>query len=88
MQLEENNSSEYLYNKTHIHNKNDLHYHKDWNWLIPAISKLNQEMKSSLAKTNLFNEVSSMILVGKIKWAYQYFIEALKIHNQQNNLKQ
>ncbi len=55
-------------------------YDKDWSQLIPAIVKLNEEMKSSLFKTNTFNNISSMILVGDIKGAYQYFMEGLKDH--------
>jgi len=40
MQLEENNSSEYLWHKIHIHNKNDLYYHSDWNWLMEVVEKI------------------------------------------------
>lgn len=59
-------------------------YHKDWNWLISAIGKLNEEMKSSLFKTDVFSKISSMILVNDINGAYQYFVEALNYHNQQS----
>lgn len=61
-----------------------LKYHSDYNWLIPAIGKLNEEMKSSLFKTDVFSKISSMILVNDISGAYQCFIEALKFHNQQS----
>lgn len=55
-------------------------YNTNWNALIPAITKLNEDMKSSLFKTDIFNNISSMILVGDINGTYQYFIEGLKSH--------
>ena len=43
-------------------------------------------MKSSLSKTKLFALISSMVLVNDISGAYQYFIEALIHHNNENKI--
>lgn len=61
----------------------EFKYHSDWNCLIEAIGKLNEVMESSLFKTEIFNLISSMILINDITGTYQYFTEALKHYNQQ-----
>lgn len=58
-----------------------LKFHTSWDWLIPVVNKLNEELKSSLFKTKLMSEISSHILINNIQGALAHVCEGVEHKN-------
>lgn len=64
-----------------------LKYHSDWNWLMEAYMKCQEEanLKEGVL-LKVFNELfHSMILFNNIKWIYDACVEFIKYYNQNKN---
>jgi len=82
MQLEENNSSEYLWHKIHIHNKNDLYYHSDWNWLMEVIIKCRENQ--FFGSQSFITVIDKRLLQLDLLATYANVVEFIKMYNLKN----
>ena len=60
----------------------ELKYHTSWDWLIPVVQKLNEDVESSFIKTEYMSEISSHILVNERLFAHQRVVEFINWYNK------
>lgn len=71
-------------NNRHI---NDLHYHANWNWLIPVLNKLNEECKcleDADENRDTIHGIEDSIWNNSIEDAFEHTIDLINQYNAKN----
>ncbi len=72
----------YDYGGNHVPLK-DLHFHKDWNWLMPVVAKINNDVFChTYERLSKVTEIRTAVGYAKIKFAYKKIIEFIKWYNK------
>ena len=84
--LEEN---KYVWGQKHYHINNqwygedDLQYHEDWNWLIPAVIKCKE--RQFFGSNSLITRLNNALVQADIELVYEQVIEFINYYNKQDD---
>lgn len=63
--------------------KDKLRYHKDWNWLIPAVIKCKE--RQFFGSNSLITRLNNALVQADIELVYEQVIEFINYYNKQDD---